>query len=151
MPLRAQTVSGAPCAVTVGHCRGEVGGSALSGLTLSGTTGTLVTMSELHCPSCGHHIGNLNAPATRLETPTSSPYMGAAIEQVDVFLRQRTTPALNVRVESGALRRAFDAWAVEVGDPPLSPQAFGRALRYCGVMPVRSNGVRMYTGVALNA
>lgn len=103
--------------------------------------------SELHCPSCGHHIGSLDStsePASTSKERRTSAWMDAVAAQVGRFIAAVNEQGVDGMVPTHTAGEMYRSWCKEVGEPEASPQAFGRAMRANGVMTHRSSGQRFY-------
>ncbi|MET4094585.1 hypothetical protein [Arthrobacter sp. UYCu712] len=77
-------------------------------------------MSELHCPSCGHHIGNLRTTAGESTVKTDDIEAWMAITSWADY----EAPA--------ALYQRYSNWAHAAGRDPLSQRMFSRRIVLLG-------------------
>lgn len=111
-------------------------------------------MTDIHCPSCGHHVFSADIGALVESPAPPRSAIGAGTEVavallLDFFSQQeRVVRVAHGRVSQSAFIDAFNAWAIERGSTPQSAAALGRGLRELGIEHARSSGQRFYRGLA---
>lgn len=118
-----------------------------------------MSATEIHCPSCGHHLFDADISAIlprAVTTEQRSGLLGSQTEIAMTLLEDFFDESSRVaRDSSGRMLQAefidtFNAWAIERGSTPQSASALGRGLRELGVGQGKSNGQRFYLGVTIS-
>lgn len=114
-----------------------------------------MTMTDIHCPNCGHRVFSADI-GELIESPTPPPRLaiGSGTEVAVALLndffaeQQRVVRVAHGRVPQSAFIDAFNDWAIGRGSNPQSAAALGRGLRELGIEHARSSGQRFYRGLA---
>lgn len=113
-----------------------------------------MTMTDIHCPACGHHIFQADLGELLERSAPSLRRLGAGTEVAaalleDFFSEQsRVRRVAHGRVLQSEFIEAFNSWAIERGSTPQSAAAIGRGLRELAIETARSSGQRFYRGIA---
>lgn len=73
----------------------------------------------------------------------------AGEDVIGAFLDERCVRDPGGRVVAPGLHRAFQDWAKNAGEQPLSARAFGAALKERGIDRTKSNGRDWFEGLSL--
>lgn len=101
-------------------------------------------METIHCPTCGHHIADLQPAGT---PDPATPARIDARTELRKFLAERTVQRPGSRERSVDVYDAYVDWCHEDGIERMSRRMFGLAIEDMSeVKKVRSNGERYITG-----
>lgn len=114
-----------------------------------------MTMTDVHCPNCGHHLfkadlGEMHAPR---EYSDATPLVDATASAIADFLygQDRVIRSPYSKALQGDVISELNAWLRARGDGELSNKAIGRGMAALGFEVAKSQGQRFYRGLYLRA
>jgi hypothetical protein len=114
-----------------------------------------MTLTDIHCPACGHHLFKADLGALRApnEHATSTAQVEATAAAIAAFLdgQDHVRRSPYGKALQGEVITSLNTWLRSRGDAELSRKAVGRGMRALGFDVAKSQGQRFYRGLAVVA